>query len=228
MQELYNLLDSKKSANINKTNNYNNTNDTNNKLTTSTFAKSNDEEMIDLTSSSLGRTSSSEEKGIVKLPPEWRGVKLDLFNNGSNKDGTASLKLNIGVIRAQDGEQVPLQASLNSNWDSGVRRGVEATQWRENSHWIRVRQHRKELEYVYTPRYSKIGLKQKQGGTEMVAFVYQDRKGVWCVDIIRNARVYNFELTGQMSQAQTNNNMIATAYAGIKKRSLIKPEELGI
>jgi len=226
--QILNLLDRKKSANINKTNNYNNNNDTNDKLTTSTFAKSNDEEVMALTSSSLGRESLSEKEVVLKLPPEWRGVKLDLFCNGTNKDGSDSLKLNIGVIRSQDGEQVSLQASLNSSWDSGVRRGVDADSWRESSQWIVVRKHRKELEYIYEPRASKIGLKQKQGGTEMVAFVYKDRKGVWCVDIIRNAKVYAFELTDPLSQAQQQKNMIATAYRGVKKRSLIKPEELGI
>lgn len=226
---IYELLDKKKSANINKTNNYNNTNDTNNKLTTSTFAISNDEEVMALTSSSLGRESKPEEEVVLKLPPEWRGVKLDLFRNDTNKDGTDRLKLNIGVIRAVDGEAIPLQASLNSSWDSGVRRGVEAKAWREDSHWIRVKQHRKELEYMYDPRASKIGLKQKQGGTEMVAFVYKDRTQVWCVDIVRKGCVYHFALTDPMSEAQIRQgHMIATAYVGVRKRSLIKPEELGI
>lgn len=228
-KEILELLDRNKSANINKTNNYNNTNDTNDILTTSTFAKSNDEEVMALTSSSLGRESLSEEKVVLKLPPEWRGVKFDLFCNGTNKDGSKSLKLNIGVIRSLDGESIPLQASLNSSWDSGVRRGVDATQWRENSHWIKVRQHRKELEYIYEPRASKIGKKTKQGGTNWVAFVYKDRKCVWCIDVVREAKVYSFELTDPLTSAQQQKNMIATAYRGVRKQALIDPrKEWGI
>lgn len=223
MTNIYEVLDLKKSAKINKTNNYNDYNDTNNILTTTTLCQTSNEEEV-VTSSSLGQ----KEKDIVKLPPEWRGVKLDLFCNGTNKDGSASLKLNIGIIRAEDGESVPLQASLNSNWDSGVRRGVDAQDWREHSQWIQVKKHRKELSYLYEPRASKIGLKRKAGGTEMVAFVYQDRKNIWCVDIVRNARIYAFELTDPLNKKQTAGNMIATAYRGVRKHALIKPEELGI
>jgi hypothetical protein len=236
MKNIYDLLDKKKSANINNTNNYNNTNNTNNELTTTTLCNSNDEEVMALTPSSLGLKSKekefldskSKEKVALELPAEWRGVKLDLFCNGTNKDGSASLKLNIGVIRKLDGAQVALQASLNSSWDSGVRRGVDAQDWSNESHWIKVKQHRKELEYIYKPRFSKIGLKQKAGGTEMVAFVYKDRKQVWCADIVREGSVYSFELTDQMSAAQSESNLIATAYVGVKKRPLIKAKELGI
>lgn len=236
MNKIYEILDRKKSANINNTNNYNNNNDNNDKITTSTIASGKGEVDTPVTSSSLGQRSKEKElldsrakkKVAVKLPAEWRGVKLDLYNNGNNKDGSPSLKLNISVIRALDGEQVKLQASLNSNWDSGVRRGIDSQEYATSSHWIRVKQHRKELEYIYEPRASKIGLKQHQGGTEMVAFVYQDRKGVWCVDIVREGTVYEFELTDPMSQKQSQTNQIATAYRGVKKRSLIKPRELGI
>ena len=232
--------DLEKPANINNTNNTNNTNDTNNKLTTTTLVWSKDQskEKNNLTSSPLGKATPSEKElldssrqdlGIKRMPSEWRGVKLDLFNNGINKDGSAMMKLNIGVIRKIDGAQVPLQASLNSSWDDSVRRSVDKNDWNNLPHWIRAKQHRKELEYLYTIRASKIGLKQKSGGTEMVAFVYQDRADRWCVDILREGQIYSFVLDDKLSENQlAQGKLIATVYAGTKKTRLIAAKELGI
>ena len=235
-----NLVDDlEKPANINNTNNTNNTNDTNNKLTTTTLVWSKDQskEKDKLTSSPLGKPieeqepldSSCQDLGVKKMPGEWRGVKLDLFNNGINKDGSAMMKLNIGVIRKIDGAQVPLQASLNSSWDDSVRRSVDKNDWNNLPHWIRAKQHRKELEYLYNIRASKIGLKQKSGGTEMVAFVFQDRANIWCVDILREGQIYSFELKDTLSENQiAQGKIIATVYAGTKKTRLITAKELGI
>lgn len=234
--------DVKKPANINNTNNTNNTNDTNNFLTTTTLVWSKDQskEKENMTSSPLGKASpletSSQEKEPLdssqkishkKMPSEWRGVKLDLYNNGINKDGSAKMKLNIGVIKKIDGSQVPLQASLNSSWDDGVRRSVDKNDWNNDPHWIKVKQHRKELEYLYDIRASKIGLKQKSGGTELVAFVFQDCSKTWCVDIISECQVYSYELTDELSESQiAQGHMIATVYAGLKKQRLLTAKEL--
>lgn len=230
------LDDLKKPANINNTNNYNNSNDTKDKLTTTIHCQeSNAEEVESLASPSLGRLrlekesldSKSRKKVAVKLPPEWRGIKLDLYCNGTNKNGTASLRLNLGVIRSLDGDRIPLMAALNSSWDDGVRRGVDKEAWSSDSHWIRAKQHRKELNYLYDDiRTSKIGKKTKQGGTNWVAYVYADLDTSWCVDILRDAQVYTFKLTDQMSLAQQEQgNMIATGYFGIKKKALIDPKK---
>ncbi len=216
-----------KSANINITNNNNNNNDTNNKITTTTLCHKSNARSKTTSSRSLGRESKSKEKVTLKLPQMWRGVKLDLFCNGKNKDGSDMMKLNVGVIRHDNGEIVPLQASLNSSWDSGVRRSVDTREWRESNHWIKMKMHKRELEYVYNIRASKIGLKQKKGGTEMVAFVYK-HQDTWCVDIGRDGVIYNFELTDEVNEKQSTGNMIATAYAGARATRLIKPQELGI
>jgi len=234
--------DLEKPANINNTNN---TNNTNNKLTTTTLVWSQDQskEQNNLTSSPLGKPSqeqelldSSQEKVVQRMPATpkrmpapWRGVKLDLFNNGINKDGSAMMKLNIGVIKKIDGSQVALQASLNSSWDDSVRRGVDKNDFNTDSHWIKAKQHRKELEYLYSIRASKIGLKQKGGGTEMVAFVFQDHSDTWCVDILHESQIYSFKLTDPLSENQIKQGkMIATVYDGVKKVKLLTAKELGI
>lgn len=230
------LQELKKPANINNTNNNNDTNDTKDELTTTIHClRSNGKEVEVMASPSLGRLRLGEEsldskpkrKVARKLPPEWRGIKLDLYCNGTNKDGSSSLRLNLGIIRSLDGQQIPLMALLNSSWDDGVRRGVDIEQWNTNSHWIRARQHRKELNYIYQDvRTSKIGKRAKQGGTNWVAYVYKNLEDIWCVDILRDAQIYTFDLTDQMSQAQLEQGkMIATGYHGIKKQALIDPKK---
>src|SRR5210317_642090 len=99
---LEDFIDTKKSANINNTNNNNNNNNTNNKLTTNTLHLVSDEH--ESTSSfSLGKEAKEEElldskpkrKVAVKIAPEWTGIKLDLYCNGNNKDGSSKMKLNV-------------------------------------------------------------------------------------------------------------------------------------
>ncbi len=234
-----------KPANINNTNNTNNTNDTNNFINDTTlnwsFRPSNEqanetsslplEISQEIDSESHLEERKSERGERKNLPPEWRGVKLDLFCNGKNKDGSDQLKLNIGVLRKLDGAQIELQAVLNSAFDDSVRRGVEKTDWNTAAHWIKVKQHRKELSYLIEDlRASKIGKKSKGGGTDWVAFVYL-AEHTWCVDIVRECQIYHFELTGKLSEKQiAQGNTIATGYFGQRKQAtLINPrKEWGI
>jgi len=226
----------KKPANFNNNNNNNNNNDNNNKITTNTlgWSRDQDKEKMNLTSSSL--ESLREEKSVgqkkvtEKLPPEWKGIKLDLFCNGYNRDGSLKLKMNVSILRRLDGARFELQASLNSSWDDGVRRGVDKTAWNTESHWIRVKQHRKELQLLYDIRASKIGKKTKGGGTEWVAFVYQDFDKLWCADIVRESQTLQFKLNTNFSAAQiAQGNMIGTGYFGDRSQGLINPrKEWGI
>ena len=235
---IYKLLtDAKKSANINNNNYNNNTNNNNNKITTSMIASlqedSNLEEVV--TASSLGslreeESSSSlvKEKVTRKLPPTWRGIKLDLFRNGLNKDGTEMLKMNVTVIDKLNGSKIQLMAALNSSFDSSIRRGVEKPNWREESHWIRVRQHYKELKMRFDNiRTSKLGLKNKGRGTEITVFLYVNA-GVWCVDLIREGEVYYLDLTDSVNELQKKGNIIASGYHGSKMQKLLTAKDLGI
>ena len=231
-----NLL--KQPANINNNNNNNDINNNNNLINNTTLnwsCRLSDEGDNETSSSSLGKPSKenivSQREGVRKLPPEWRGIKLDLFCNGNNKDGSAMLKLNISVLRKIDGAQHELQAVLNSKFDDAVRRGVDKVAWNTDGHWISVKQHKKELEYLLPDvRISKIGKKSKGGGTEWVAFVYSADSS-WCVDIIRESQVYHFVLDQPLSEKQqAQGNTIATGYFGHRKQAqLINPrKEWGI
>jgi hypothetical protein len=213
-------------------------------LTTSMFAVDSNPKQDQLTSSSLGLASLSasqpsspcsdavalpKEKGIKKLPAAWRGVKFDLFRNGLNKSGTDTLKLNISIIENTNGRCVPLMAALNSDFDSAVRRGVDAELWSDSAHWRAVRQLRRQLQEIYVDvRASKVSLKNKAGGTEMVVFVYKDRANVWCVDYVREGEIYQFDLTDAVTEAQAEKKIIATGYHGLKKQKLITAKELGV
>ena len=220
-------------ANINNTNNTNNTNDinnTNNKINNTTLCHLGNERVNETSSFPLGKPKEEDNvshlEGVRKLPAEWRGVKLDLFCNGVNLDGSAQMKLNVGVLRHSDGAQIALQASLNSAFDDAVRRGVDKTQWNSDSHWISVKKHRKELQqFVQDVRISKIGKKSKHGGTTWVAFVYCIDCD-WCVDIVRDAEIYHFTLNQKLSAKQlAQGNMIATGYFGERKQTLIDPKK---
>lgn len=227
---LLNQFEKKLPANINNTNNNNNTNNTNDNINNTTLCLESNEIGNETASLPLGKPIEedivSQKKVVKRLPPAWKGVKCDLYVNGENKDGSPSMKINIGVIRRIDGAQVALQASLNSTWDDGVRRGVDKNDWMNSRHWIRVKQHRKELEYLYDIRASKIGLKQKSGGTEMVAFVYCIDT-TWYTDIVREGEIYTVKLDNELS-INAHANQIATGYAGERGKGLIKPKELGI
>jgi hypothetical protein len=171
----------------------------------------------------------AKRKSTRKLPATWRGVKLDLFGNGVNKDGSLNLKLNISVLEKETGRQVPLMAALNSEFDSAVQRGVDTQEWKSSNHWRVVRQLRKELLSLYTDvRISKVGLKNKGGGTEMVVFVYQDRTGVWCCDYVREGEVFQFDLTDLLTPAQEKKKIIATGFHGAQVKRLLTAKELGI
>lgn len=213
-------------------------------LTTSMFACDSNQNQQRLASPPIGLASLSasqssspdsdavalpKEKKTRKLPAAWRGIKLDLFHNGANKDGSMNLKLNVSILEKKTGQQIQLMAALNSKFDSAVQRGVDPEDWQQMPHWQLIRQLRRELESLYTDvRISKVGLKNKGGGTEMVVFVYQDRAGVWCCDYVREAQVYQFDLTDALTEQQTGKNIIATGFHGARTRRLITAKELGI
>jgi len=237
VDNILNNLGLEKPANINNTNYYNNTNNTNNILTTSKIASFQEpsNQSRSLTSSPLGSLREEEsdlslrKKKTRKIPALWKGVKLDLFCNGKNRDGSASYKLNICVYDKLSGKQIQLMAALNSKFDSSVQRGVDKQDWRESSHWIKVKQTRKELNMIYEDvRGSKVGLKHNGGGTSNVVFVYQDRTGVWCVDFIREGEIYQFDLCDDINEKQTRANIIASGYHGSRMKKLLTNKELGI
>lgn len=238
IDNILNNLGLEKPANINNTNNYNNTNNTNNILTTSKIASFQEasNQKGSMTASpleSLREEDSSlsfvKKKVTRKLPAPWKGVKLDLFCNGERKDGSPSYKLNICVYDKLSGKQQHLMAALNSDFDSGVRRGVESQDWRAQGHWITVKQTRKHLNMIYEDvRASKVGLKYNGGGTEHVVFVYQDRTGVWCVDYVRDGVIYQFDLCDDLNQKQQQANIIASGYHGSKMKRLLTSKDLGI
>ena len=154
------------------------------------------------------------------LPLLWKGVKLDLFAN-------PGLTLKLTIVR-QDNTKFPCSASLNSPL-SYVYRGREQEQGTEE-HWELLDwniQRRKDQ--GYDVRASKIG-KPRKGGTlkDFAAVVFND--GVnWNVDLVYELQVWHFILAGDVSDAFSKKNGIATTYCGVRlARAWQDPKELGI
>lgn len=225
-------LDEKKlPKNIN--NNYKllqtNTNITNALQTTILIGSEEPQEVgSNLTTSSLGKPSkevelldsSSHMREAESKPGAYRGVKYDLYKRGYLKNGRAKLQLNVGLIRSIDGQRLNLKAVLNQEWSSGfMSKGVN--DWQTNPHWIKCKQHYKELTYVYDDvRVSKC-IEPNRGGTwDLVVFVFQDSSGTWRVDLLRESQIHTVYLTDKPTEKQTETNVIATRYFGQTKTAL--------
>lgn len=214
--------------NINYTNN--NTNNTNFNLCEITKQK---EEMTSpsgrsgLASLSWGGQVVGEVNSpSVLLPEQWRGVKLDLFDNNLRSNDQPSYKLKIGVIR-QDKTTQALVANLNSP-PNYVWRGVEDVD-RARPHWRLVHSIMRVLDNNSQPyRVSKCILQGRSGSSEIVVFFLP--LDLYQFIIVRNACQYIFEIAKdhKLTQAQRSKNIIASQFFGRNQAPLLTAEELGI
>lgn len=217
-------------TNINNDNNSNNSNN----LTTSIIVSEESNVEMAKPEASLGIASLPASQpvtpplgGIGTLPPSWYGVKLDLFRNGVDDTGKDNLKLRLSITIEQD-KVVQIDAALNSP-TRYIYRGSK-TQG-DPEHWKSVKRYeatlkKDKLEY----RSSKFSLPGKKGSVaDMACFVYKI-SGTWVAAIIREGKVYEFDIDGEGSEAFRKNNGFATAYYGQGKQSSkwISVKELGI
>jgi hypothetical protein len=169
------------------------------------------------------------QEGIaaLKLPPRWRGVKLDLFDNGTNKNTTPSLKLKVNVIK-QDGTTQSLVANLNSPHRYTFRVVDPIDQ--VNFHWTCVKNYMLELKNNEIDfRISKCALPNKQGGTEAVV-ILMESDAQWVVHLINEGKIYEFlldKLAG-LNKNQRASNMIASKFFGQEMKRLYSLKELGL
>lgn len=223
-------------TNINNIN-YNNNNNNNNDNNYFKFVREdNKQENHGLTSSIDFKTNTNtkEELKSIKgalaplgyIPPEWRGVKLDLFNNPAKGKSKGGLKLAISIIR-QDGTTINLTAALNSP-QRHVFRGRTAGNgsesfWNTLTGLMKLRN--KESNY----RVSKFS-KQNKSGTVKDFGVILYKTHVWMVDIIRKDEVFSFALSDNLTDKMRKTNIIASKYygAGGKSNNWSSLEDLGI
>jgi hypothetical protein len=160
------------------------------------------------------------------LPRNWRGLKIDLFDNSGNRDHSL-LKLGISVIKS-DGTTQNLRAHMNSP-NRYIWRGVEPVD-SINNHWSLVKEIQQEFklnEIKYNC--SKFSLPNKGKGTEIVGFL-AEADDQWLVILILNARRFEYWLnkSGTTSQSQRNGNIIASKFIGKNRQPLLSLEELGL
>jgi hypothetical protein len=225
-------------TNINNTNYTNNLTTTNDINFTLCVTKTSEEDITPAGASGIAsRDIPASQPGEVICsgvgnPPEvlphlWRGLKIDLFDNGVKGSGKRSLKLKLGVIK-KDGTTQSLVALMNSPV-SYVWRQVEDVD-RYNPHWTTVRNIQERFDSNNIPyRVSKCTLPNKGGSTQAVVFLSEDDKD-WFVVIVREGQQFNYILSkqGAVTQAQRAGNVIATKFIGQQMRPLITFKELGI
>jgi hypothetical protein len=227
------VLVPKQETNINNTNNNNNTNNFNNTNFNDCF-----QETIKQISSVTPAASSGLAPltpGVVtcsgvgnpSAPRGWRGLKLDLFQNGLTKTMKPSYKLKLGIIKP-DGTLQSLVANLNSP-PRYIWRKVDVLD-RANTHWNAVA----DIMQIFEDnnidyRASKCALPHKSSGTEIVAFLSQTDQE-FIATIVIDAVRYDYSLAkqGTVNQIQKNANCIASKFIGKETTPLLSTKDLGI
>lgn len=204
-------------------------------LTTSIVVLDSNEVTEPATSSSTGLASLSASQkplepplgGIGTLPANWRGVKLDLFQNGVSPTGKPKLKIKASIIVDSQKESIAVVAALNSPIRH-MYRGSDSQG--DPQHWITVKTFQKNLKKqgVKDYRASKFYLTGKQNTLEnLCCFVWFEQG--WNAAIIRDGIVYEFLLEDAVSEAFQKANGIATAYYGHGKQTKwVSLKDLGI
>lgn len=161
------------------------------------------------------------------LPNNWRGLKIDIFNNAARGTGRTSLKVKLGIIR-QDGTTQSLIGSMNSP-TSYVWRNVPDTEI-TNFHWTTVRNIQQRFEISNIPyRVSKCSTPNKGNSTNVVVFLLED-DNEWAVSVVTRGQEFNYFLSkdSKLTNLQRVGNIIASCYVGQQSRPLLTEEELGI
>ena len=226
-------------TNINNDNNNNNNND----IITSIIVPIGSNEEVNTTSSSLLASPSSQAlvpealvpscappSRIGRLPPTWKSVKIDLFQNGTNKDGRELLTLKLGIIPKGETKPVSLTAQLNSPIRH-IYRKVDKEDLLTNPHWIKVKEYDKtNRQSIKGLRGSKFYINMKSGSIEeMVVFLYK-YENYWCMELIKCGEIFEFLIDEEGSSQFRKSNGIATAFYGEKNTGIkwISQKELGI
>ena len=159
-----------------------------------------------------------------KLPPLWNGVKIDLFENGTEDKPKKTIKFTI--IRTDD-TRFACSAALNSP-HKHVYRGRNHGQGTK-AFWNAVEQrieHHNQQGYDFS--ISKIGKPKKGGTIEDMATVVYNFNDAWHCELIKYHEIYRYKLDGIVQEGFRNKNGIATGFWGSIKRNWANQEELGI
>lgn len=153
------------------------------------------------------------------LPSNWRGVKLDLFEN-------PDLVLKITIVR-KDGSKFPCVSHMNSP-KRHVFRGRQDGQGTDY-HW-RLVEYLLEIRDDFDYRISKVTKPKKAGTiTDFVAGIYL-HEGLWHCDLVFEHQIWQLRLDKPLTERFQKSNGIATGYQGITgyQRPWATAEELGI
>lgn len=166
------------------------------------------------------------------LPPNWRGVKWDLFRNpGQNADDSSRLKLCCNIIKQDTGTQ-QLIASLNSPHDRVWRKVLDRTA----DHWQLVDQNLRSWRREYGNtlldfRVSKLAKPNREQATEIVVFL-RENTDHYRIEMIYKSQLFPYMIPKdsreKLSIRQIQKNQIATLFVGRGTGDFADLDELGI
>jgi hypothetical protein len=217
-------------TNINNTNYINNTNNINNNINYFTRCDeiTSEEEVMETPAGASGIASRPGKPQLAALLPKgWRGLKLDLFNNGRGKNNQALLKLKLGIIK-QDGTTQSLITFLGSpteyvwrGWDPSE---IGSVQWNLVDKTI------KELEQTGIHFVaSKFVLPNKAGKLDWVCCLIESESS-WFIILLREGQKWDFELPkdSKLTEKQKQGNIVSSMFIGQPMSKFIDTRALGI
>lgn len=163
------------------------------------------------------------------IPLNWRGLKIDIFNNRERitLSQDSSIKIKLNIIR-QDSSKISLVAAMNSP-NRYVWRQVNDAQ-RQEPHWQTIRQIQQKLKlHEISYRVSKCSKPNREGSTDIVVFLLEDRDD-YAVKIVNRNQIYDYILTKNptLTDRQRKANIVASKFIGQTPRLMTRAEELGL
>lgn len=192
---------------------------------------------------SLAETSSvspaSPNTGIVDaiasssvvLPPDWRYLKIDLANNASNEELAKNknrYKLSFSVLSTRNGGYQYFKALMNSDFRF-LKRGLTAEEYdTEHYHIIQeIYKHRKSnSDFCRASKCYLKGQRYKGQSIQQLSTVLTRIDEQYIVDLVIGDHWMEFQLNGQLTQAQRKNNFIATYGQGTQRAPRLTAADL--
>lgn len=215
--------------------NYNNNLTTDNDITTDTHRWSssdqNDTSELPLASpfeEPKEKNIVSHSEGLRKLPQAWKAIKLDLYCNGTLKGGLPNFKLKC-LATPKASSKIELVCLLNTPWESGrMKYNVNADAWDNDYHWNQVKHHYHTIKNLYDDvRCGKLAKTYKGAPTPIAVFLSTDNNNYY-TDLVIKGEVFTYILDGELSEAQTQANQIATVKIGHASKKMLSWEDLGL
>jgi|TARA_R110000803_G_scaffold40893_2_gene88102 hypothetical protein len=164
------------------------------------------------------------------LPPEWRYLKIDLFDNGD--ENKQNLRVAVNILREADQQWVYARASINGPWRN-VKRNMDLSSSLDRQHYALLKRIRDDMVTSgFVPMCSKMYQKgnSRKGKTIpylSVAVAAMPRDGEYLVVVVRKDQLITRMLTNNaINTKQRAAGVISSSQS--KQTTKLSLESLGI